>query len=632
MAVLAACAPSTPAVVAPVGQGCLACHAGVTGLDAAHAPTRLGCEACHGGAPSAATPEAAHQGLIRIPGNVGDMDRTCGAAGCHPEMPPRLRASIMFTMAGVISVDREVFGEPEGTPAGSRASPGFPAPEGSPADTHLRGLCLSCHLGAVKDSTGPIDETSRGGACNACHLTYDDAARADLGHASTAGFVHPKLVATPTDEHCFGCHSRSGRISLQAAGWREARPGEPRERILDDGRALTKAPGDLHTAAGFLCVDCHTSVEIMGIGESAAHREDQQRVRCEDCHRVGADAAVTPGDRLEPETRRLAVRLAPVGPEAQFVQYDGDRFAFPNVFVEAGQVRVRLKSARRVVEARAPAAACGRSGPHQRVACAACHDAWAPQCVGCHTSWNPDGRHVDLVDGVERPGEWLERSGEVFSDRPTLGVREAKDGTVARFEGFVPGMILTLAPTPGGAVRFRRAFAALSAHTTSRSARSCDDCHRSPLALGFGRGHLVVVAATDGRSVNRHSAGVRSVGPRAGGGSSARARAPAPSLRWRFLPTLPRRSEDGLPADAWIPFPGIGPRPAQASGDVPAPRGMSTRPNTRPLDETELGRILRVGACLGCHAPGTPVMTAALGDFTRTDARRGPRCLVPDWP
>ena len=84
--------------------------------------------------------------------------------------------------------------------------------------------------------------------------------------------------------------------------------------------------------------------------------------------------------------------------------------------------------------------------------------------------------------------------------------------------------------------------------------------------------------------------------------------------------------------DAWIPFPGIGPRPAQASGDVPAPRGMSTRPNTRPLDETELGRILRVGACLGCHAPGTPVMTAALGDFTRTDARRGPRCQVPEWP
>ena len=33
-------------------------------------------------------------------------------------------------------------------------------------------LCVSCHLGGVKDNLGPITELSRGGGCNACHLQY----------------------------------------------------------------------------------------------------------------------------------------------------------------------------------------------------------------------------------------------------------------------------------------------------------------------------------------------------------------------------------------------------------------------------------------------------------------------------
>lgn len=575
---LAACTPAPPPAPTPPAA-CTDCHGGVTGVEAAHAA--VPCQGCHGGAPEARTPEAAHRDLVRIPGNVADMDATCGAPGCHAEMPPRLRASIMNTMAGVIAVDRMVFGEPNTGSVGEK----------SPADTHLRGLCLSCHLSAPKVTPGPIDETSRGGACNACHLAYDAAARASLGRPSTGPFAHPQLRATPTDEHCFGCHARSGRISLHAAGLREARPGEPVARTLADGRALTAAPGDAHTAAGFLCVDCHPSWEVMGDARPVARREDQQRVQCEDCHRP-ADAraaAAVPLDRLDPETRRLATRAGLATPGAQFVRYDEHGIAFPNVRLEDGRVRVHLKAAGRVAEARAPAAACDRLGAHARVACAACHDAWAPHCVGCHTAWNPAGSHIDLLDEREKPGEWVETPGEVRYDRPVLGVRTGPENSVTRFEGFVPGMILTLAPTPGGPIRFQRRFAPITAHTTQRAARTCDQCHADPLALGYGRGRLTLSRDSQ-RGVNR----------------------PA----WRFEPHFPARPEDTLPADAWIGFgqPGV---------------GASTRTDARSLNEKEQRRLLRVGACLTCHAAETTVMRAALADFAATDARRTRRCRVP---
>ena len=49
----------------------------------------------------------------------------------------------------------------------------------------------------------------------------------------------------------------------------------------------------------------------------------------------------------------------------------------------------------------------------------------------------------------------------------------------------------------------------------------------------------------------------------------------------------------------------------------------------RELVADEQWRILRVGACLACHAGDSPVMTRALRDFEGTLARRTPRCAVP---
>jgi hypothetical protein len=136
------------------GAGCARCHQ-ATGVEDSHAA--LGCEACHLGDVDGGTADEAHAGLVRIPGNFPDMARTCGAAACHPSVPLRLRNNLMATMAGVVNVDRWAFGEQ----AEPSCLDGVDTLGHSAADTHLRNLCASCHLGREKRDFGPVGERSR---------------------------------------------------------------------------------------------------------------------------------------------------------------------------------------------------------------------------------------------------------------------------------------------------------------------------------------------------------------------------------------------------------------------------------------------------------------------------------------
>ena len=75
--------------------------AGARPLDAVRAATRTWWASSPRTRTSAARPATsatrraadagvAHRGLVRIPGNLSDVAKTCGAVGCHPEMPARL--------------------------------------------------------------------------------------------------------------------------------------------------------------------------------------------------------------------------------------------------------------------------------------------------------------------------------------------------------------------------------------------------------------------------------------------------------------------------------------------------------------------------------------------------------------
>ncbi len=405
----------------------------------------------------------------------------------------------------------------------------------------------------------------------------------------------------PGNEHCFGCHSRSSRISTSYVGWHELRGDPPagadasRLRKLDDGHYFERATPDIHHERGLECIDCHTSNELMGSGAPVARKTEQLRVGCADCHAAKL-ASIDPAV-LDPESLTLlALRqwtLAP--PQRLGATRDGEPLV--NVVVdENGRGRLRRKRTGEWHPLKAPLAVCTEGRGHARLSCVSCHSAWAPRCTTCHTSFDPNEEGYDHVDQKWVQGTWNESSGPFEIAPPTLGIRIHRDADGRErgvVETFVPGMILTLDrnrdPRQSPDPIFRRLYDLTFAHTIRREARSCASCHADPVALGYGRGWLRCEVTGN-------------VG------------------RWRFTPREPPSPHDGLPADAWIGF-------LRSRDDM-----VSTRDDVRPFTVEEQLRILRVGACLSCHAGESKVMCSALADFEAAVERRSRHCALPQWP
>ncbi|MCP4662094.1 MAG: hypothetical protein GY856_42370, partial [bacterium] len=468
-------------------EGCLPCHAEVWGFAPAHDPVAIGCSSCHLGNPWSGNAYEAHRGMVVVAGNLRWARQSCGAGDCHGGVVERVEQTLMATGRGMVAVDRFVFGEAP-TPDGHTT---WDELGSSPADSHLRELCASCHLGHVKEAPARVSELSRGGGCTACHLDYQ-------GHNDNAYEEekrHPALNLTIGDEHCFGCHSRSGRISTNYEGWHETVleaaevEGDPDYRVLEDGRVFTRMSADVHHRAGMVCVDCHTAREAMGDGIVHLHQEEQIEIACTDCHPVDAPRTLA-WDELDEESRIiLLVRHGEELVGRRFLAASKSGLALINVFLDAQGRPVlegKLDGKRRRLLP--PTAGCTLTLPgHEDLSCRSCHTAWAPQCLGCHTQRT-------------RRGEWVEFAGTFLAGPPPLGVRE--EGGRCRVVPVIPGMIMTLNPEPAAVESadrsrlmaqgsFHRLFAPTAAHTTVKEGRSCAACHSDPLALGIGRGELV---------------------------------------------------------------------------------------------------------------------------------------------
>jgi Cytochrome b/b6/petB len=583
-------------------EGCLACHGSMMGFVPAHDPKTIGCASCHLGNPLSLDKTLAHDGMTLTPGNLSVVNRTCGDSNCHSEVATRVRGSLMNTMSGVVAVDKFAFGEN----ADLNAHFDVAALRHSPADTHLRQLCASCHLGQDKDHPALIDESSRGGGCSACHLRYDPAAASELSQrgGSLNPQHHPDISVHISKQACFGCHSRSGRISTNYEGWHEtqldeaaakAQPGWPSQyRVLSDGRVFIKHPADVHFEKGMTCVDCHVAAEVMSDGTVHAHENNAVTIKCADCHATGP----TPADeyaQLDVETQQIAAMRKLNEPGRKFVVSQSGAAAYANVYLGTdGRPRLTLIESGQILEPRPAAAVCARAGSvHERLSCDSCHAIWAPQCVTCHTTFDRNAQGWDYLAGRFVNGTWREEAGEFEGDAPALGVElaETADGkTRERITTFAPGMVMDLT-LPGRAQvqsRFVRLYAPVSPHTTASQARNCQSCHANPAALGYGRGKLTYVAKGN-------------------------------TGEWLFTPAHPARQADGLPADAWIGFL----REPEA--------GSTTRKGARPFSLKEQRRILLVGACLNCHNEKEPRVAAAFADFRNFRSAVRPQCKLPVW-
>ncbi len=607
-------------------NGCVDCHDEMVGFEESHSPEIVGCNACHLGNPNTTNKDFAHKGMILIPGNLSDASKTCGATGCHSGISERISTSLMNTMSGVISVNRFAFDELE-------------KPEGlfhvkeltqSNADNHNRNLCASCHLGNEKTEWGAINELSRGGGCNACHLNYDTETIKQLNNYKMSKVkseksnenknqfesfpeIHPQLSLKISNDHCFGCHSRSGRISTNYEGWFETLLTENDIKALShsvpilsgsesdskklkqvqldrkteylllmDGRVFQKTKEDVHYKAGMECIDCHVSMEIMGDGNLYQHMEEATKVQCIDCHSKVVRSIRY--DKLDYESKKIVDLRKSKKENEEFLVTEKSKIPLINTFVNNRYEKYLLtKSTKKKLSLNPPTTICVEGKSHQRLSCNSCHTEWVTHCVGCHTEFDPNLEGYDLLDNKDIVGSWNEIPSDFYVDYPVLGVRKEKSGKEV-IDTFIPGMVLTIDKFKNPQKKiFKRLFAPTFSHTINKNGRSCKSCHNNPLALGYGKGKLTY----------------------------------SKKGKWSFEQQFSNHKEDNLPKDAWIGF--------LKSRDETS----TTRTYTRPFTVEEQKRILLVGSCLTCHEENSEVMKESLIGWEVVLKRISPNCILP---
>lgn len=579
-------------------ESCLSCHDQLKGYSEYHNPESIGCAVCHLGQPGSMEKDSAHASMVKIPGNLADASETCGT--CHPAELHKIENSLMTTNSGIVAVDKFVFDE-ESTPDGHHDIRKIGH---SAADQHLRNLCANCHLGAAKEEYGPITELSRGGGCNACHLNYSQQAEDELENYLSSGrkvlpTFHPASDIEVNDIHCFGCHSRSSRISTNYMGWQETLEkeeevaGNPEFRSFEDGRVYRRQTEDVHHAAGMLCVDCHNVQEVMGDGRTYAHEEDAVHLSCSDCH-YGELPTTIAYDQLDRESLLVFSHRGFEHRESKMLMTQEDSIALVNTYLLDDKAYLIGKGDGKIRQISRQPNICARDNAHKDLSCSSCHSSWAPRCIGCHNSFESnDPMAYDLLEKRVAKSGWVEHVFEFSAEPTSLGVREKDDGR--HIEPAVPGMILTIdhdSFEQDGltGTRFKRLYAPNSPHTIGKEARKCASCHMDPVSLGYGKGKLEFrINGTLGE--------------------------------WIFEPEYADNPNDGLPEDAWIPFL----RTNQASV-------FSTRSDFRPFDIGEQQRILTVGACLQCHTEDSPLMRKSLSAGIKPLLlERKEQCRVPTF-
>ena len=574
-------------------ESCLACHNETHGFTDSHRPDAIGCFSCHGGNPFAGGKLQAHQNMNLIPGNLVNAKQSCGTTQCHPEIVERVPTGLMSTLSGMISVNRFVFNEQDNPDILTDVH----HLGNSAADEHLKNLCVRCHLGNPKTEIGAIDETSRGGGCLACHLNYTTETEKEL--AENPGQIHknhPSISLQIGNNHCFGCHSRSGRISTNYEGWHETTleaaqmPDSSNYRLIEESRVFIKKQEDVHHQLGLECIDCHHSYEVMGDGNHYAHQEDQQDVQCSDCHIDGEPKTIS-AENLDNESAIIAsLRFGNIN-DRKFLVTEKHNRALINTYLENDSVYFLTKNSGQKMTMTPPAKVCTRTDAHSSLSCSSCHTSWAPTCIGCHNTYDENEPGYNMITNKEQKGSWIEYFGTYESKLPTLGIRKIEDKM--EIIPVSPGMILTIdkksfTGNESDAEIFHRLYAPVAPHTTSKEGRSCVSCHNNPNALGYGEGELVY-------ETNNGTG------------------------KWYFESLYENDLHDNLPLDAWIGF------LQNRDGAV------STRSNVLPFTVELQKEILTVGACLTCHDENSNVMIESLNDFDALMENRSAKCILPDW-
>ncbi|MBW8034475.1 MAG: hypothetical protein FVQ79_02085 [Planctomycetes bacterium] len=427
---------------------------------------------------------------------------------CHEDIVTNVKKSLHATMAGKISGSRYLWAAqknknaiysikhikdedgqiPEELGAVKELKP-IPHYEESkePIDDYLRNQCLRCHLwteGAQRDGD------YRGSGCSACHMLYADDG---MSHSSDKTIPkdkpgHPvkhEITTKIPSQQCVHCHNRGGRTGVSFLGMMESDGyGTP---FLADGSKQPKLHGkhynhlqkDVHFESGMDCIDCHTLNDIHGDGNIYSKREQAVEIECTDCHGNIDSYSNLKTSRGNPLTN---------------VHKQDERIILTEKI--NGKLH-NIPQVKALSEKKTMPVAMQIKTHLDKLECYTCHSRWAPQCYGCHAKMDMRKKATDWVDG-NKDGcyAWTESRSYLRWETPVLGINSEQ-----KVSPFIPGCqaIFTQIDKTGKAVELNKTFVTsdghsgiahnpIQPHTVSGKARTCENCHSDPKALGLGTG------------------------------------------------------------------------------------------------------------------------------------------------
>ncbi len=308
---------------------------------------------------------------------------------------------------------------------------------------------------------------------------------------------------------------------------------------------------DIHYKHGMLCQDCHTSNDMHGDGFLTGANLGAVEIECQDCHgttdKYPWELPLGYSDEFstKPKTgkpRGVAKTLAKYLQEGFVPKDKGEGYLLtargnpmPKAIKKGNKVIMHLASGKDITltplkalkkEGKLSAkglTAMDRIKAHtDKLECYTCHATWAPQCYGCHVkidysngNKNPDylaasAHHKNGVTGeVTNLKDYLV-DGKVTETRSYLRWEDpplARNGE-GRVSPVIPGcqVTLTVIGKDGKALLQNHIFkipfaegsgkkgvdsivmAPVNPHTITKKGRSCESCHDSTKALGYGIG------------------------------------------------------------------------------------------------------------------------------------------------
>ncbi len=317
--------------------------------------------------------------------------------------------------------------------------------------------------------------------------------------------------------------------------------------------ALTE---DIHYRRGMLCQDCHTSIDVHGDGALAGANLGQVEIECSDCHGTPQhapwDLPIGYGDEfgvpVESAARGVARELPPWQEKGtHYPVEDGYLLSargnpLGNVVrrgdvvivhtaggmdLEVEPLEKKVREGALPTEGRVAMASIGRH--IDAMECYSCHADWVPQCYGCHVKidYSVSAKAADWIargaahqlpgraaearedpDSFLIPGKVTEQRSYLRWEEPALGVNG--EGRVTPIAPGCQVSYTVIGPngesllsdkifrTPAGTEgagpegQITSDMSPTTPHTTGERARTCESCHLSEKAAGYGilGGHI----------------------------------------------------------------------------------------------------------------------------------------------